>query len=346
MKKFLGILFISLLVCSNGFAGNIVNLPKDVASGNKYKKSLDKKYKKYGMQVVNKKDGHPVRAGEKSIRFEVRPGDCGYNEDWNDCDSDRERHELTGKRMSGGEWWYSWSIYLPKDFINVHPTKVCLGQFHQEKGHVVWMFQNQSFSEAGGYWVDDQVPGYTRKLNKILSQDEMIEKWNDILVNAKWSKKDDGFFKVWLNGKQVYSFVGPTKTKEKVYFKFGIYRSFLSKWIYSSKNKKKEKGVPAQVVYYDEVRAAAKSCKKLKLENLGYSCEELESKQISKIEKGETSTNKYMAVIKSKNNENYLLKINGATKKLAKKKGLKQCKEEGNTECYVHYSGPKPDYEM
>jgi len=346
MKKLLGILVLSLLFCSDGFAGNIVKLPKDVASGNKYKKSLDKKYKKYGMQVVNKKDGHPVRAGEKSIRFEVRPGDCGYNEDWNDCDNDRERHELTGKRMTGGEWWYSWSIYLPKDFINVHPTKLCLGQFHQEKGHVVWMFQNQSFSEGGGYWVDDQVPGYTRKLNKILSQDEMSEKWNDILVNAKWSKKDDGFFKVWLNGKQVYSFAGPTKTKAKVYFKFGIYRSFLSKWIYSSKNKKKEKGVPAQVVYYDEVRAAAKSCKKLKLENLGYSCEELESKQISKIEKGETSTNKYMAVIKSKNNENYLLKINGATKKLAKKKGLKQCKEEGNTECYVHYSGLKPDYEM
>merc|ERR1711964_629379 len=186
------------------------------------------------MQVVNKEDGHPVRSGNQSIRFEVRPGDCGHNEDWNDCDTDRERHELTGKRMSGGEWWYSWSIYLPKDFINVHPTKVCLGQFHQEKGHVVWMFQNQSFSTAGGYWVDDQVPGYTRKLTQILSQDEMIEKWNDILVNVKWSKKDDGFFKVWLNGKQVYSFAGPTKTKAQVYFKFGIYRSFLGKWIYSS----------------------------------------------------------------------------------------------------------------
>ena len=94
------------------------------------------------------------------------------------------------------------------------------------------------------------------------------------------------------------------------YFKFGIYRSFLSKWIYSSKNKKKEKGVPAQVVYFDEVRTAAKSCEKLKLENLGYSCEELESKQISKIEKGETSTNKYMAVIKSKNNESKSFKKN------------------------------------
>ena len=42
------------------------------------------------------------------------------------------------------------------------------------------------------------------------------------------------------------------------------------------------------------------SCKKLKLEDMGYSCEELESKQISKIEKGETSNNKYRAVIKSK----------------------------------------------
>ena len=46
MKKFLGILFISLLFCDVGFAGKFVNLPKDVASGNKYKKSLDKKYKK------------------------------------------------------------------------------------------------------------------------------------------------------------------------------------------------------------------------------------------------------------------------------------------------------------
>ena len=255
MKKFLAIVLLGLLFCSNGFTGDIVKLSKDVAFGNSYFKSLSGNYKKYGMQVVDKKDGHPVRAGQKSIRFEVRPGDCGYNDGWNDCDTDRERHELSGKRMSGGEWWYSWSIYLPKDFVNVHPTKVCLGQFHQEKGHVVWMFQNQSFSKTGGYWVDDQVPGYTRKLNQILSQEEMIEKWNDILVNVKWSKKDDGFFKVWLNGKQVYSFEGPTKTKAKTYFKFGIYRSFLSKWIYSSRNKKKEKGVPAQVVYFDEVRA-------------------------------------------------------------------------------------------
>ena len=254
IKKFIFTLVLFFLIHTPLQAGNFVNLPKDVVSGNKFKKSLSKKYKKHGMQVVKKKDGHPVRAGEKSIRFEVRPGDCGYNEDWNDCDKDRERHELSGKRISSGEWWYAWSIFLPKDFTNVSPTKVALGQFHQEKGHVVWMFQNQNFSIPGGYWVDNQVPGYTKTLDKVLTNEEMIGKWNDILVNVKWSKKEDGFFKVWVNNKLGYEYMGPTKTKAKVYFKFGIYRSYLSKWIYSSRNKKKEKGVPAQVVYFDEVR--------------------------------------------------------------------------------------------
>ena len=104
MKKLLGIVVLGLLVCSNSFADYHFNLPKDVASGNKYFKSLEKDFKKHGVQIVNKKDGHPVRAGKKSIRFEVRPGDCGYDDSWSDCEKDRERHELSGKKMSGGEW--------------------------------------------------------------------------------------------------------------------------------------------------------------------------------------------------------------------------------------------------
>ena len=55
MKKLLGILVLGLLFCSDGFAGKVVNLPKDVGFGNKYYKSLARNYKKYGMQVVDKK---------------------------------------------------------------------------------------------------------------------------------------------------------------------------------------------------------------------------------------------------------------------------------------------------
>ena len=148
----------------------------------------------------------------------------------------------------------------------------------------------------------------------------------------------------WADGKKKYEWHGQTTTTDKTYFKFGIYRSFITKWIYSSRNKKKEKGVPAQVVYFDEVRVGTKSCKKLKLEDLGYSCEELEGQEISKIDKGEKMSSKYMAVIKSKDDENYLLKVNDTTEKRAKKKGLKKCKATGNTGCYVHYSGEAPKF--
>ena len=53
---------------------------------------------------------------------------------------------------------------------------------------------------------------------------------------------------------------------------------------------------------------------------------------------------KYTAVIKSKDNKNYLLKVKGRTEKLVKKKGLKKCKEAGNTGCYVHWTGIEPDF--
>ena len=149
MKKLLGIVVLGLLWGDIGFTETIVKLPKDTASGyNQLSKSLTgKNFKDYGMQVVNKKDGHPVRAGEKSIRFEVRSGDCDKDRDggWSDCKGDRERHELSGgkkaDRMSGGEHWFSWSVYFPKDHKNLYPLSNNYGQFHQKDGQPVFMFK-------------------------------------------------------------------------------------------------------------------------------------------------------------------------------------------------------------
>ena len=104
MKKLLGIVVLGLLWINTVYA---VSLPKDVVSGSKFKKSLTGNYyKKYGMQVVNKSDGYPVRTGEKSIRFELRAGDCGKDTDgkWSDCKTNRERHELSARlRVSKGD---------------------------------------------------------------------------------------------------------------------------------------------------------------------------------------------------------------------------------------------------
>ena len=50
-----------------------VILPNDVASIKKSNVCLNDKtaFKEYGLQVVDKKDGYPVRAGNKSMRFEL-----------------------------------------------------------------------------------------------------------------------------------------------------------------------------------------------------------------------------------------------------------------------------------
>jgi hypothetical protein len=156
MKKLLGILVLGLLLSNVGLAKTLVKLPKDTSSGFKkvHKSLTGKYYKDYGMQVVDKKDGHPVRAGKQSIRFEVRDGDCGKDPDgWSDCKGDRERHELSvaGKKdlMSKGEYWFSWSLFFPKDHQNLWPLSNNYGQFHQKDGAPVFMFKEL----RGGYSV-------------------------------------------------------------------------------------------------------------------------------------------------------------------------------------------------
>ena len=71
---------------------------------------------KYALQIVNKKDNHPVRLGKKSIRMELRKGDCHQKRkgSYNDCKATppAERHELTNRNdILGKKWGLSSRIY-------------------------------------------------------------------------------------------------------------------------------------------------------------------------------------------------------------------------------------------
>ncbi|SVD72303.1 uncharacterized protein METZ01_LOCUS425157, partial [marine metagenome] len=68
----------------------------------------------YHVRVVNKKDGHPVRKGKQSVRFEKRPGQCGGDSPTSgDCNNKSERAEIemTSAEESGDDTWYAWSVY-------------------------------------------------------------------------------------------------------------------------------------------------------------------------------------------------------------------------------------------
>jgi hypothetical protein len=216
-------------------------------SGWRFERSVPVGAKKHGYQLVFAPD-YPVRYGKKSERFEVRPGDCSRvkSGSWDDCKEDRERSELIQRgyrQWEGGEYWYRWSIYIPEGHQNIYRTKLAYAQFHQEGCSPVFLFQEY----GGGYWLNIQPPikGYDDD-RKLLEAKEFIGNWNDIVVHARWTKKNDGWFKVWVNGEEKTSHEGKTMTCNDVYFKYGVYRSFLSR------NRELSETVTT-IAYYDGV---------------------------------------------------------------------------------------------
>ena len=208
--------------------------------------------KPYAYAVVKAADGHPVRSGETSMRFEVRSGDCGGWFDWDDCSTDRERKELRqGDNINVGERWYAWSIYLPEDFPSIWPAKLMMGQFHV-KGSYLPAFV---FVDEMRHYRPKHNRGVMRE-RKAITIDSMRGRWTDILVHVKWTLRQDGFFRVYVNGdtRPAYYSFGPTRPKtphEGIFFKFGVYRSMIYRRFITNP---KAGGLPAQVVYYDDVR--------------------------------------------------------------------------------------------
>ena len=120
--------------------------------------------------------------------------------------------------MTKGEYWFSWSLYFPEEHQNLWPLSNNNGQFHQKKGPPVFMFKEL----RGGYYVVRTIGDVDYDERRLIHNDDIKNKWHDILINVKWSKKDDGFFKVWVNEKLKYDYKGPTKTLSYVYEKIGV----------------------------------------------------------------------------------------------------------------------------
>ena len=209
-----------------------------------------------------------ARRGSFYQRFELRNGDCFGDEDWNDCDNNRERIELSSKPMQKPEdiQCFAYSIMLDKAFIDIHPTNTTLGQVHQTGGPSGTAEALPSFPPiiqigAGKgrlHFKWHELSGSASNVIDIgkdydlISLYEMKDKWTDIsfCLNYKEKRMD-----VWINGikkheilKSPISFI-----PESTYFKYGIYRSCISKY----KREKmfgRDDTLPTQIVFYDEVR--------------------------------------------------------------------------------------------
>ena len=79
-------------------------------------------------------------------------------------------------------------------------------------------------------------------------------RWLDFVSRTVWSKKSDGVYDAWINGKKFIGYRGNTSFGDRVAFKFGLYRIKLNE----TKN-------PEDVTIYSAKVGTARSCKQLEV---------------------------------------------------------------------------------
>ena len=114
---------------------------------------------------------------------------------------------------------------------------VKVGQFHQLGGNgprllfelndsdLVVKLQNPFQKNS-----DPMRPVGDFKTAQLTSRRNVSGRWVRIVVHAKWSLGADGFVNVWVDGKKKFSYSGQTThSSGNVYFRYGLYRSFVSR---------------------------------------------------------------------------------------------------------------------
>jgi hypothetical protein len=168
--------------------------------------------------------GHPRRAGAHSFRFDNRVGEknwCTYY-----LAEYAERTELSTRDVSfddkaGVNRWYAWSVYH-QDFTFVNGASVTHGQFKQQNDQggcgdhhsgndspCILMFKLDK--DRGMYVNSDTM---NKDLGVIIPKSQISNKWNDILLHAKWSTGADGITQIWVNGKLKINKRGPNMNRE------------------------------------------------------------------------------------------------------------------------------------
>ena len=209
-----------------------------------------------------------ARAGRQSQRFEVRAGDCGKNDNWNDCKNDRERSEISLRKhwQYGTDQWIAFSVYLPSEFQTSSKVRATVGQIHQEGGPSGKAGGLNSFPpmmqlemQGSSYYLAvhmisgsaKNVRDVTKDIN-LASISSMRGRWTDIMIHFDTSA-DHQKLEVFVNDQKKAEASNWINFKPQSYFfKYGIYRSFVSR---------NKRPMPTQILYIDEVKMGSSRAK-------------------------------------------------------------------------------------
>ena len=219
------------------------------------------------------------------------------------------------------------------------------------------------------YWtdIDPAANRFKQKMYKfdLGSLSAFKKEFSTAYFKIKPSKKEDGEFIMWLNDERVIEFYGPNMILDKtggIAFKIGLYRFWdanqdpnitepstlsIKEYIIS---KDCEKIMDKEKCDYKSKDKIARSKYKYKFRQNEIMPEgakkikRITSKVVAKEIKFEEMKGSFLAIIKNKNDDKYLLKYIGYSKKGAASEGVSKCMEKfpqftdiNNNGCYIHY---------
>ena len=209
------------------------------------------------VRMASTANGDPVRAGQRSVRFQLDQSDPALH------NGKRAELAATPEEPAGAERWYGFSTYLPSSWVPDSAGDV-VTQWHQSDRVSNCGTQGcsppLSIGTKNGQWVISQSwQNYIGNINDWSFSNTPIGayqtgRWTDWVVHVKWSAKDspDATLEIWKDGALVWNKPGlrnddfPDGTYGN-YMKFGIY-----KWPWMNG----PSDTTSRVLYYDELRIA------------------------------------------------------------------------------------------
>jgi len=204
------------------------------------------------LSVITKNPAEKQLLNMTVYKFEIEHGGCGGDQNWSDCDNDRQRVELKdgykvslqsfGSKTKQVRRYYRTNIFIPNEsqFPDTSPMTQMIHQvkLHQ-KNQPIWMVH---YHKEGLKISTDTARGGACFVNK---KHVPRGKWIEVEIFADYTKgkerikRDEPFFLYRINGRNVCSIKTPLITerglkdggRKKLQLKFGIYNTFPSRWL-------------------------------------------------------------------------------------------------------------------
>ena len=250
-------------------------LGKDLGFGHQWETKSRRRLKEWNISII--KDSHEkARLGTSYLRFETREGHCTATHGksgWDDCKKGRNRAEIQSKWNNevrpNTDFWHFFSFKIPSSIEQKKGVKTSIWQIHSGKlAGPSWMIK---FTKNSGLVIQNQT-AFPPDQKVIIKRDNLFDKWKDVIIKANLSKKINGSFKIWVNGKKQFDYKGISRqsTAKRDPIDLGIYNT--GSMFGTQNNDGKDLG--NIVVLFDEIRIGD-SCKDLKLKEFEYDCSKI-----------------------------------------------------------------------